>query len=136
MIISTRPIQHAEVEKLVGNYLNNKKPHLDKGRKDDDNGNEDKGESTSVWFDNAFIEVLRKDLERTEINGLRIYFGAYDKKHQDDDKKNKMTVVLVTTTGSGVNAVDAIDERTPDEPKAPFIEYNDGKLCPPMCQTG
>ncbi len=86
-------------------------------------------DTTSVWFDEAFCQALIADLKRTDIHGLRVYFGAYEKHDEDPDKRNKLTVVLVTTTGSPTNPEVAVDDHTPPL-KA---EYNDGRLCPPKC---
>lgn len=127
------PIPHEEVEKLKANYQKNKKPHLDKEMEEDESGK--KRDTTSVWFNYEFCQVLKRDLERDVIKGLRIYFGAYDKHElneqgkEDKDKSNKLTVVLVTTTGSETDSEGAVDDIT-----APLMaEYNEGKLCPPRC---
>ncbi len=127
-------IPHEVAKKLVDNYKAKKKPRLD------DTAGTKKKETTSVWFDYAFCEMLMKDLKRGEINGLRIYFGAYDETHSKEENKNKMTVVLVTTTGSreaqrDEDDIQGDDDLTPSAGEKDLLyEYNEGKLCPPKCQ--
>jgi hypothetical protein len=121
------PIPKEEVEKLIANFMAHKKPHLDKEMKEDSSGK--KRDTTSVWFDYEFCQLLIKDLQQGKAKGLRVYFGAYDKKHDDPDKRNKLTVMFVTTTGSETESEEAVDDYT-----FPILgSYNEGKLCPPRC---
>lgn len=113
-------------QNLIANYKDKKEPLLREAM-------EGKPETTSVWFDYDFCIMLMQDMLRKEVNGLRIYFGAYDNSHPDPDNKDKMTVVLVTTTGSR-------DQDTGDDNITSTVEeqslssiYNDGRLCPPKC---
>lgn len=101
-------IPHEVAKKLVDDYKTKKKPRLD------DTAGNDKKETTSVWFDYDFCIALMQDLLRKEINGLRIYFGAYNSAHSDNEKKDKMTTILVTTTGrqSGTGFVKSISSNS------------------------
>ena len=123
MIITVpgRKITRSEAIKLVKAYKHNKWFALSHGIK--------KEETRSVWFNSAFCAELAKDLQRKEINGLRIYFGAYDGDEGNADKKEKMTVVLISTLGPKDQDW-GNDEIQPDDSKL-TTPYNDGSLCPP-----
>lgn len=122
-------IPHEVAQKLVANYKDKKEPHLKKAMGG-------KPETTSVWFDYDFCIMLMQDLLRKEINGLRIYFGAYDKDHSDPDNREKMTAIFVTTKGTRT-AEEGEDDLTPaGATEEEFMyEYNEGKICPPKCPT-
>lgn len=122
------PITHKRAKELVANYRANKKPHLDKEMETDKEGK--KRETESVWFDYEFCKELIADLQRGKINGLRIYFGAYGKEDPIDYKKNKMTTVLVTTTGP--RGQDWGEDDLTPATKMEW-EWNEGKICPPRC---
>jgi hypothetical protein len=116
-----RKITRSEAKRIIQGYKHTKWFKLCDGIK--------KEETKSVWFNSEFCAELAKDLQRTDVNGLRIYFGAYDGDDGDDGKKERMTVVLVSTTGDK-DADWGRDELQPDEPKF-NTSYNDGALCPP-----
>ena len=121
-----RRISHAEAKKLADEYKHKKKNHLERAI--------GKEETRSIWFDYDFCIMLMHDLIRKEINGLRIYFGAYDNSHSEE-KKDKMTAILVTTKGPRTGQTWGDDDIADVEEK--FIEeYNDGQLCPPRSCGG
>jgi hypothetical protein len=121
-----RKITKSEAKKIIQGYKRKKWFKL--------SSDIQKEETKSVWFNSEFCAELASDLQRGEVNGLRIYFGAYDADNADEGKKEKLTVVLISTLGPK-NAEWGDDELLPDDIKL-TSSYNDGSLCPPSGCTG
>ena len=87
-------------------------------------------ESTSIWFDYDFCTELIEELRKDRVNGLRVYFGAYDSSAPDVDNKDKMTVVLLSTAGPRTQ--DWGDDNLSADGSS-LDAFNDGRICPPKC---
>ncbi|MES2882800.1 MAG: hypothetical protein V4676_11670 [Bacteroidota bacterium] len=123
MSTSGRRISTDDATRLVNEYKKTKKPLLEDGLAKNP-------ETTSVWFDYNFCTELMEELQKEQVNGLRIYFGAYDGGAPDEVNKNKMTVVLVSTVGARTQ--DWGDDNLSGDGSA-LDAFNDGRLCPPRC---
>lgn len=120
---SGRRISTDDATRLVKQYKQTKQPLLEKAL----GGT---GETTSIWFDYAFCTELMEELRNDKVNGLRVYFGAYDSAAPDDANKDKMTVVLVSTLGPRTQ--DWGDDNLSGDGSA-LDAFNDGRICPPRC---
>ena len=97
-----------------------------------------KEDSLSVWYS---LEELEEFLEKVRDHGgdgIKIYFGSYDKEHSSQPLyAGRQTLVLVATkakeTANGaVNKDLYINGGTENT----ILAYNCGSLCPPFCQGG
>jgi hypothetical protein len=96
-----------------------------------------KEDSLSVWYS---VEELEEFLEKVKDHGgdgIKIYFGAYDKEYPEQPLyAGRQTVVLVATkvkeTASGVVNKDLY---LGGETENTILAYNCGGLCPPFCQN-
>lgn len=95
-----------------------------------------KEDSLSVWYS---VEELEDFLEMVKANGgdgIKMYFGAYDKEHAPKPLyADRQTIVMVATkvkeTANGdVNK----DLYISGEKENTILAYNVGKLCPPYCK--
>jgi hypothetical protein len=95
-----------------------------------------KEDSLSVWYS---VEELEEFLEKVKENGgdgIKMYFGAYDKEHAPQPLyADRQTIVLVATkvkeTATGnVNK----DLYIGSEKENSILAYNAGALCPPLCK--
>jgi hypothetical protein len=115
------------VDTVIKNYKQERWVHSSKRL-----GKED---SLSVWFT---LEELQEFLDLAKQNGgdgIRLYFGAYDKDYETQPLyAGRQTVVLVATkerqTAHG--AVNK-DIYVNTENGSSILAYNMGKLCPPAC---
>jgi hypothetical protein len=97
-----------------------------------------KEDSLSIWWS---MEELEEVLERAKVygaDGMRMYFGAYDKNDTENPQyAGRQTLVMVATKykenadGSGRNK--DIYVPTDDFGNHSILAYNRGLLCPPDC---
>ena len=96
-----------------------------------------KEDSLSVWYSVEELEEFLMKVKSHGGEGVRIYFGAYDKDYTEKPLyAGRQTVVLVATkqketvTG-GVNK----DLYITTEKGTSILAYNVGALCPPWCNN-
>ena len=95
-------IKSEEAKELNQNFIKTKGKALNKiVEKDEKHPNEK--DAISSWFSLdelkeyiAYVEDQGKEKDIT-VNGLRIYFGSYDNKEKNKEKKGLSTVFLVPT---------------------------------------
>jgi len=130
-------IDKEEVNKRVTNYLKEKHPAQSAaiGRED----------SKSAWYSLDQFEELMREMYYLNADGLRIYFGAYDK--EDKNYPGMLTVVLVPTymnenTGKHTDIVvdDEVNfsDRSEAKPEPSAMRgirknFDTLGLCPPTC---
>lgn len=96
-------ITPAEAKKLNHEFIKTRSKALDKIVGNLDN-NTKKKDALSAWFsleeiENYITYIKQQGKEKgIEINGLRIYFGAYGKDTKQSKKKNLSTVFIAPTT--------------------------------------
>lgn len=97
-------------------------------------------ETQGVWFSRDTILQALNVVDPNPNNlvqGLRIYFAAYEEGDIQPDvtKKGKLTVVLVqtslVTTATGTVTIKDILDDPNAKPGYPRDQYNDGQICPP-----
>jgi hypothetical protein len=97
-----------------------------------------KEDSLSVWYSVEELEEFLMKAKEHGGDGIKIYFGAYDK---DDAPKplyaGRQTVVLVATKQKEtINGAVNKDIYIPTEQGTTILAYNVGGLCPPFCNNG
>ena len=118
------------VNNIIENYKQERWAHSSKRL-----GKED---SLSVWYS---VEELEEFLEKIKSHGgegVRIYFGAYDKDYSEKPLyAGRQTVVLVATkqkeTATGETNKDLY---ITTEKGTTILAYNLGSMCPPWCGGG
>lgn len=121
-------VNTAHVDNIIRNYkqerwVNNSK-HI---------GKED---SLSVWYSIEELEEFLAKAKSHGADGVKLYFGAYDKDYKGDPLyAGRQTVVFVATqskeTPGGI--VDK-DLYVQTEKSHSVLAYNIGKICPPYCR--
>lgn len=95
-----------------------------------------KEDSLSVWYSVEELEEFLQMVKEHGGDGIKMYFGAYDKEHAPKPLyADRQTVVLVATkekeTANGrVNK----DLYISKEENTTILAYNAGTICPPFCQ--
>lgn len=97
-----------------------------------------KEDSLSCWWT---IEEMQNFIEIAKQNGadgLKFYFGAYDKKYAEvPEYQERQTLVMVATkeskTDTGIRNKD-IYVNTQNGKN--ILAFNKGRLCPPFCGQG
>ena len=94
-----------------------------------------KEDSLSVWWSVDELEEFIANAKMHGADGMKFYFGAYDKEHAPvPEYQDRQTIVMVATKqkqiGSGVKNKD-IYVKT--ENGNQILAYNTGNLCPPFC---
>lgn len=121
-------VNTAHVDNVIRNYkqerwVNNSK-HI---------GKED---SLSVWYSIEELEEFLAKAKSHGADGVKIYFGAYDKNYEGDPLyAGRQTVVFVATkakeSASGILDKDLyISNKGQNE----IVAFNFGRLCPPYCR--
>ncbi len=119
------------VDTVVRNYKQERWVHNSKRL-----GKED---SLSVWYSVEELEEYIAKIKDHGADGIKIYFGAYDKDYTANPLyAGRQTVVLVATkqgqTESGMANKDIYIET---DKGTSILAYNAGSLCPPLCvKTG
>ena len=94
-----------------------------------------KEDSLSVWFSVEELEEFFSKAKDHGADGVRLYFGAYDKEHAPQPLyEGRQTIVMVATkqkeTGKGeVNKDIYINTGNGSS----ILAYNSGLPCPPIC---
>src|SRR5882672_9446094 len=96
-----------------------------------------KEDSLSVWYS---IEELEEFMETCKIHGsegIRLYFGAYDKDlAPQQEHAGRQTIVLVATKDRETeNGLVSKDVYIATENGPSILAYNMGRLCPPFCHN-
>lgn len=95
-----------------------------------------KEDSLSVWYSVEELEEFLEKVKEYGGDGIKMYFGAYDKEHAPKPLyADRQTIVLVATktkeTAEGqVNK----DLYISEEERTTILAYNVGNICPPFCQ--
>jgi hypothetical protein len=92
-----------------------------------------KEDSLSVWYTVEELEEYLQLVKKHGGDGIRLYFGAYNKEYSEKPLyAGRQTVVLVATkaTDGGTNK----DIYVNTENGHSILAYNVGSLCPPMCK--
>lgn len=97
-----------------------------------------KEDSLSVWYSIEELEEFIALSKEHGADGLKLYFGAYDK---DFSKQplyaGRQTVVIVATkhkeSEDGVNNHNNKDIYIQTEKGSSILAYNMGTICPPFC---
>lgn len=121
-------VNTAHVDNIIRNYkqerwVNNSK-HI---------GKED---SLSVWYSIEELEEFLAKAKSHGADGVKLYFGAYDKNYEGDPLyAGRQTLVFVGTqskeTSSGI--VDK-DLYISNNTNTTILAYNNGRICPPFCR--
>src|SRR5688500_6067019 len=96
-----------------------------------------KEDSLSAWFS---VEELENFLEKAKVyggDGIRVYFGAYDKEYTDQPLyAGRQTIVLVATKQKETkNGHINKDIYIQAEKGSTILAYNSAQLCPPFCDN-
>ena len=96
-----------------------------------------KEDSLSVWYSVEELEEFLAKVKDHGGDGIKMYFGAYDKEHAPRELyKDRQTVVLVATKAKDTeNGEVNKDLYINNEKGNTILAYNVGNLCPPFCQT-
>ena len=94
-----------------------------------------KEDSLSVWYSLEELEDYLAKAKEHGADGIKMYFGAYDKEHAPNPLyAGRQTVVLVATkqreTTTGMANKDLYIKT---ETGTSILAYNAGSLCPPFC---
>jgi len=94
-----------------------------------------KEDSLSVWWSVAELEQFLQNAKTHGADGVKFYFGAYDKDHAPcAEYEDRQTLVMVGTkkkqTGSGVKNKDIYFNT---DKGSSILAYNMGQMCPPFC---
>src|SRR5258705_6749449 len=123
-------VDTAHVNDVIRNYKQERWVHNSKRL-----GKED---SMSVWYSVEEIEEFMEKIKEHGGDGVRLYFGAYDKQYSEKPLyAGRQTVVLVATKEKEtVTGIINKDLYINTENGFTILAYNAGGLCPPFCQTG
>ncbi|MFN8289167.1 MAG: hypothetical protein U0U70_02800 [Chitinophagaceae bacterium] len=97
-----------------------------------------KVDSLSVWFSLADIEDFLEKLKEHGGDGVRFYFGAYNKEYAEKPLyAGRQTIVMVATRQKQtLNGETNKDIYITTEKGTNILAYNVGRPCPPLCQGG
>lgn len=96
-----------------------------------------KEDSLSVWYSIEELEEFLLMAKEHGGDGVRLYFGAYDKDHAPKPEyTGRQTVVFVATKQkeSASGATNHKDIYVNTEKGNSILAYNVGSLCPPFCR--
>jgi hypothetical protein len=94
-----------------------------------------KEDSLSAWWSVEELEEIIEHAKMYGADGLKFYFGAYDKEHAPvPEYADRQTLVMVATkqkqTGMGVKNKDIYINTDKGNQ---ILAYNTANLCPPFC---
>lgn len=97
-----------------------------------------KVDSLSVWFSLADIEDFLEKLKEHGGDGVRFYFGAYNKEYAEKPLyAGRQTIVMVATRQKQtLNGETNKDIYITTEKGTNILAYNVGRPCPPFCGEG
>lgn len=118
------------VDRVIRNYKQERWVHNSKRL-----GKED---SLSVWYSVEELEEFLSKVKEHGGDGIKLYFGAYDKNDAPQPQyQGRQTVVLVATREKQtLEGVANKDIYINTEEGTSILAYNVGRLCPPLCQNG
>jgi hypothetical protein len=120
-------VNSRHVDTLIRNYKKERWVHSSKRL-----GKED---SLSVWYSLDELMEFMELAKRHGGDGVRLYFGVYDKETAKDPLyEGRQTVVFVATKEKEIENGRANKEvyvNTDDGTS--ILAYNAGKICPPVC---
>lgn len=96
-----------------------------------------KEDSLSVWYSIEELEEFIAMSKEHGADGIKLYFGAYDKDYEDQPLyAGRQTIALVATK----NKVTEAGELNKDiyiqtENGSTILAWNAGNMCPPYCGT-
>ena len=95
-----------------------------------------KEDSLSVWYSVEELEEFLTKVKENGGDGIKMYFGAYDKEHAPQPLyADRQTVVLVATRAKETaNGEVNKDLYISNESGNTILAYNAGSICPPMCR--
>ena len=118
------------VDRVIRNYKQERWAHNSKRL-----GKED---SLSVWYSVEELEEFLSKVREHGGDGIKLYFGAYDKDDAPQPQyQGRQTVVLVATREKQtLGGVANKDIYINTEEGTSILAYNVGRLCPPICGQG
>lgn len=127
----------------VGKYVNN--AHVDKVIKNykqerwvQNSERIGKEDSLSGWWSIEEMEEFIETAKMYGADGVKFYFGAYDKDYQEQPQyAGRQTLVMVgTKQKTTANGVKNKDIYVQTDKGAQVLAYNAISLCPPFCSGG
>jgi hypothetical protein len=96
-----------------------------------------KEDSLSVWYSVEEIQEFLELVKQHGGDGIKLYFGAYDKDYSDNPLyAGRQTVVFVATKQKETpNGELNKDLYINTDQGNSILAYNAGRLCPPLCTT-
>ena len=94
-----------------------------------------KEDSLSIWYSLEELEEFIRVSKRHGADGLRVYFGAYDKDYEEQPLyAGRQTVVFVATKQKEMpGGITDKDIYINTEKGSSILAYNVGRPCPPLC---
>lgn len=94
-----------------------------------------KEDSLSCWWSIEEIENFIEVAKQNNADGLKFYFGAYDKNYNEIEAyQDRQTLVMVATKESKTDAgIKNKDVYINNENGKNILAFNRGSLCPPEC---
>lgn len=125
-----RQVNTKHVDTVIKNYKQERWVHNSKRL-----GKED---SLSVWYSIEELEEFIAKSKEHGADGIKMYFGAYDKDYKDQPLyAGRQTIALVATkhkeTRKGASNKDVYI--TAENGATTILAWNAGTLCPPYCGT-
>ena len=95
-----------------------------------------KEDSLSVWYSVEELEEFLEKVKEHGGDGIKMYFGAYDKEHAPKPLyADRQTIVLVATkTKESAEGQVNKDLYISEKEHTTILAYNAGTMCPPFCQ--
>ena len=95
-----------------------------------------KSDSLSAWLSIEELEGFIETAKMQGADGMKFYFGAYDKNKNDrPEYAGLQTLILVGTKESELNGgVKSKDIYVQTENGVNILAYNSVRLCPPSCK--
>ena len=124
-----KQVNTKHVDTVIKNYKQERWVHNSKRL-----GKED---SLSVWYS---IEELEEFIAKSKdhgADGIKLYFGAYDKDHKEQPLfAGRQTIALVATKHKVTPAGESNkDIYISTENGSSILAWNAGNICPPYCGT-
>jgi hypothetical protein len=97
-----------------------------------------KEDSLSVWYSVEELEEFLAKAKDHGADGIKLYFGAYDKEHAPLPLyEGRQTIVLVATKDKETERGTVTKDLYINTDKgASILAYNVGRICPPICGNG
>lgn len=124
-----KQVDTKHVDAVVKNYKQERWIHNSKRL-----GKED---SLSVWYSIEELEEFIAMSKEHGADGIKMYFGAYDKDFEEDPLyAGRQTLVLVATKQKlTANSQTNKDIYVATDKGSTIMAWNMGRICPPYCTT-